>query len=119
VIFFKKTFALRTNLAYHIGVRAESGFGWNRAPMHPAKIVLGRKEHTFMSTSTLAHVRADQALRHSPIPALRRLHVEETEQDIVLSGSVSSYYLKQMAQETLMHLLGDRKLRNRVTVARS
>jgi hypothetical protein len=107
------------DVAMDLFTSAGTGFGWNRAPMQPAKIVPRRKEHTFMSTSTLAHVRADQALRHSPIPALRRLHVEETEQDIVLSGSVSSYYLKQMAQETLMHLLGDRKLRNRVTVARS
>jgi hypothetical protein len=69
-----------------------------------------------MVTSSLLHVRADQALRHSPIPALRKLHVEESEHDVVVSGSVPSYYLKQLAQETLMPLLGARQLRNRVTV---
>jgi len=72
-----------------------------------------------MSTTSLMQVRADQALRQSPIPALRRLQVEESDHVIVLSGSVPSYYLKQLAQETLMPLLGSRELRNRVTVARS
>ncbi len=72
-----------------------------------------------MSTTTLLQVRADQALRQSPIPALRRLQVEESDHVIVLSGSVPSYYLKQLAQETLMPLLGSRELRNRVTVAHS
>jgi hypothetical protein len=72
-----------------------------------------------MSTTSLMSVRADQALRQSPIPALRRLQVEESDHVIVLSGSVPSYYLKQLAQETLMPLLGSRELRNRVTVARS
>ena len=72
-----------------------------------------------MATSSLLTVRADHALRHSPIPALRRLHVEESELAIIVSGSVSSYYLKQLAQETLMPLLGARELRNRVTVVRS
>jgi hypothetical protein len=72
-----------------------------------------------MSTSSLSRVRADQALQHSPFPALRRLQVEESDHAIIVSGSVSSYYLKQLAQETLMPLLGSRELRNRVTVVRS
>jgi hypothetical protein len=71
------------------------------------------------TSSSLLQVRADQALRKSPIPALRKLHVEETEQVIILSGSVSTYYLKQLAQETLMPLRGARELQNRVIVARS
>jgi hypothetical protein len=63
--------------------------------------------------------RADLALRQSPIPALRNLQVEETEQEVVVSGSVASYYLKQLAQETLMPVLGPRLLRNEVAVIRS
>src|SRR5438552_8005092 len=52
-----------------------------------------------MAASSLLAVPAYQALRQSPIPVLRNLYVEESEQEIVLSGAVSSYYLKQLAQE--------------------
>ena len=69
-----------------------------------------------LTTSTLVQLRAEQALRQSPIPALRLLQVEETDRAIVLSGSVSSYYLKQLAQETIMPLLASRELQNRVNV---
>jgi hypothetical protein len=62
---------------------------------------------------------ADLALRQSPIPALRKLQVEESDQEVVISGSVSSYYLKQLAQETVMPILGQRELFNRVKVVRS
>jgi hypothetical protein len=72
-----------------------------------------------MTTSTPLEVRADQALRQSPIPALRSLAVLETEKEIVLSGSVGSYYHKQLAQEAVMPILGPRTLCNRVTVVRS
>jgi hypothetical protein len=71
-----------------------------------------------MAPATLVQVRADQALRQSPIPALRKLQVEESDLEIVISGSVSSYYLKQLAQETIMPLLGQRELLNRVKVVR-
>jgi hypothetical protein len=77
-----------------------------------------RKEQ-FMSPATVSPARAALALRRSPIPALRHLQVEETEQDVIVSGSVPSYYLKQLAQETLMPLVGDRQLWNRVLVVRS
>ncbi len=72
-----------------------------------------------MNTLSLLQPQARQALRQSPIPALRRLHVEETDQEVVLLGSVASYYLKQLAQETVMPVLGSRELRNRVLVVRS
>jgi len=49
-------------------------------------------------------------------PALRSLRVQETEEEIIVSGRVSSYYLKQLAQETLMQTRGARELVNRVTV---
>jgi len=72
-----------------------------------------------MSSTSLATPRAGQALRQSPIPALRRLQVEETDREVVLSGSVASYYMKQLAQETVMPLVGDRLLCNRVLVVQS
>ena len=72
-----------------------------------------------MLTTSSALSQADEALRSSPIPALRKLRVEETEEAIILSGSVSTYYHKQLAQETLMPLRGSRALHNRVIVIRS
>jgi hypothetical protein len=72
-----------------------------------------------MAASVVLRSRADQVLRQSPIPALRNLSVNETDRDIVLSGSVSSYYLKQLAQETIMPVLGSRELHNRLQVVRS
>jgi hypothetical protein len=69
-----------------------------------------------MSTTTLEQSRAMQALRGSPIPAIRNLRIEETEVSVELHGNVVSYYLKQLAQETVMPVLDGRELRNRVTV---
>jgi hypothetical protein len=71
-----------------------------------------------MSTPVLDPSRVAQALRQSPIPALRKLAVEETDDAVVLLGTVSSYYYKQLAQETVLPLLGRRQLRNRVAVER-
>jgi osmotically-inducible protein OsmY len=62
--------------------------------------------------------RVVQALRQSPHPALRNLSVEETESTVVLTGQVSSYYLKQLAQETVMPMRGLRQLVNRIDVQR-
>jgi hypothetical protein len=69
-----------------------------------------------MSSQTLQPSLAEMALRHSPIPALRKLLIEETADVIVLQGKVSSYYHKQLAQETIMPMLGKRQLSNRVAV---
>jgi hypothetical protein len=58
------------------------------------------------------------ALRHNAIPALRKLVIDETDEAVVIRGSVTSYYLKQLAQEALMPYLDGRALLNRVTVLR-
>jgi hypothetical protein len=55
-------------------------------------------------------------LTASPLPQLRRLVVTTTEQEIVITGRVSSYYMKQLAQEALRPTLGDRRLVNDVEV---
>ncbi len=57
-------------------------------------------------------------LASSPIPELRRLIVEATEEVIIISGNVSSYYVKQMAQESVRPAIGPRRILNRVTVRR-
>jgi hypothetical protein len=69
-----------------------------------------------MATATFLPRSAAQALRESPLPLLRALDVAETEQEITISGSVSSYYYKQLAQEAVMPLLGRRRLQNLVVV---
>ncbi len=71
-----------------------------------------------MQACSILPTRADRALRESPIPSLRRLHIDETDDEVVISGSVASYYLKQLAQETVMPVLGERELVNRVRVSR-
>jgi hypothetical protein len=55
-------------------------------------------------------------LTASPLPQLRRLVVTVNEAEVVITGRVSSYYMKQLAQEALRHTLGDRRLLNRVEV---
>jgi hypothetical protein len=77
-----------------------------------------RKELTTMSTSLAAPLRATATLRKSPIPPLRKLSVDETETSVTIRGTVSSYYLKQLAQETVMAVLEGRALSNQVTVSR-
>ena len=71
-----------------------------------------------MSTSVVSPHQASAALRKSPIPALRKLSVEETDGCVTLRGSVNSYYLKQLAQETIMACLDGRELSNQVRVDR-
>jgi hypothetical protein len=71
-----------------------------------------------MSTATLDHLGASRALQRSPIPALRNLSLEETVHTVVIRGEVPTYYLKQMAQETVMPMLAGRVLLNRVSVVR-
>jgi hypothetical protein len=71
-----------------------------------------------MSLSLREQSRAILALQCSPIPALRKLSVEETEDALIIRGTVSSYYLKQLAQETLMPFRAGRELRNGVSVVR-
>jgi hypothetical protein len=69
-----------------------------------------------MSVSSVLQSQAGEALLRSSIPALRKLQVEERDLELVLIGAVSSYYLKQLAQETVMPFLGARELKNQVAV---
>jgi len=74
-----------------------------------------------MNTATLLYPSTSElvsTLKQSPLPDLRRLQVEETEFEVILTGVVTSYYLKQLAQETVRPALGQRRLRNRVVVVK-
>src|SRR6266481_5792822 len=85
-------------------------------PLSPEAFIGRRLKR--MTTTTMAGSQATEALLHSPIPALRKLQVEISDGGVVLSGSVSSYYLKQLAQETVLPFLERRDLVNRITVTR-
>jgi hypothetical protein len=57
-------------------------------------------------------------LSESPIPELRKLEVTETDSEVVITGRVSSYYIKQMAQESVRPAVAGRRLQNQVVVTR-
>lgn len=59
------------------------------------------------------------AMTSSPLPQLRRLVVTVSEGEVVITGRVPTYYLKQLAQETVRSALGTRTLHNRVEVCRN
>jgi hypothetical protein len=56
-------------------------------------------------------------LTSSPIGQLRRLVVIADDNQVIITGQVSSYYFKQMAQETVQPLIGTRLLLNNVEVS--
>jgi hypothetical protein len=60
-----------------------------------------------------------EVLTASSQPELRRLVVTANDDEVVITGQVRSYYLKQLAQEALRHTLGDRRLLNLVEVCAS
>jgi hypothetical protein len=53
---------------------------------------------------------------HNTHPALRHLRVEDSEGALVISGRVTCYYHKQLAQEALKSLRGELQLVNHVEV---
>jgi hypothetical protein len=73
------------------------------------------KEAT-MSTAILCRSRVAEVLSQSSTPLLRRLKVEETDDEVILIGTLPTYFLKQMAQETIRPVLGERRLLNLIVV---
>jgi hypothetical protein len=76
------------------------------------------KENQIMPPPATIASPAALALKQSCHPALRQLRVEESESAVVITGHVSTYYLKQLAQETIMAHRGKREVVNRVQVVR-
>jgi hypothetical protein len=60
--------------------------------------------------------RAQFTLRNSPIHALRDIQVERVGERLVLSGVVSTFYLKQLAQEALRGMTQGLRLSNEIAV---
>ncbi len=61
---------------------------------------------------------ATDALARAANPELRRLEVFETDSTVELTGVVSCFYLKQMANETVRVAAAGRRIVNRVFVLR-
>jgi RNA polymerase sigma-54 factor len=59
----------------------------------------------------------EAVLSASSMPEQRRLAVLSTDESVILSGRVSSYYMKQMAQECVRGVTAGRRVVNRVEVA--
>ncbi len=70
-----------------------------------------------MNTCPVLLLEPAEALTSSPIGQLRRLVVIADDNQVVITGQVSSYYFKQMAQETVRPLIGERTLLNNVEVS--
>ncbi len=60
--------------------------------------------------------RAQFALRSSPIHALREIQVEREGERLILSGTVETFYHKQLAQEALRGMAPGLRLINEVIV---
>jgi hypothetical protein len=69
-----------------------------------------------MNAYSVESTESSEILTTSSLPQLRRLVVTVSEAEVVITGQVSSYYLKQLAQEALRPTLGDRRLLNLVEV---
>ena len=71
-----------------------------------------------MSTVMLPSTTATTALLSASNPELRRLVVRETDDEVQVSGQVSSFYLKSLAQEAVRSAANGRPIVNRVEVHR-
>ena len=61
----------------------------------------------------------EQRLRGLGYAALRHVKIEMVDGAVVLKGVVPSYYMKQLAQESVRHVLGDLWLKNHIRVVDS
>ena len=59
----------------------------------------------------------EAAWRQIPHLTKNRLSYELAERDLILRGSVPTYYQKQLVQETLRNIEGIRMIRNEIQVA--
>jgi len=73
-----------------------------------------------MLTTTASDLvsQAQTALSESPFNALRRIHVDQTtDQELVLTGCVASFYQKQQAQEIVRAIVKGMTVKNAIEVA--
>ena len=92
------------------------GRGWNTPDNRAgASRRLRSFHHAYGHVGIIASLQSPTRQR---LPALRRLSLQESKDVVVINGRVSSYYLKQLAQEAIMPALDGRELQNQVAVVR-
>jgi len=69
-----------------------------------------------MSLASQARPRAQSALHASPIYELRNLDVQEADDGLLISGTVDSFYHKQLAQEVVRAVAHGVRLQNTISV---
>jgi osmotically-inducible protein OsmY len=62
------------------------------------------------------HIHVHFALSKNPFVGRNDVHFEIINQDVVLKGSVKTYYQKQMAQESLRKVAGIGQISNQLAV---
>ncbi|MBN1394525.1 MAG: BON domain-containing protein [Pirellulales bacterium] len=70
----------------------------------------------FASAVDQLQPRAQAALSNSPFYELRELQVEQCQDELCISGCVSSFYHKQLAQEVVRSVSADAKVINTIRV---
>lgn len=70
----------------------------------------------FRQAASQLRWKAQTALDASPVFELRALHIEKTTQGLVISGQVSCFYHKQLAQETVRQISKNVAVTNSVIV---
>jgi len=80
--------------------------------------LLTRRGHDFMASLSVTDVqpRAQSALAGSPISELRDLTVVDQDGILLISGVVSSFYHKQLAQEAIRSACREADLVNSIEV---
>ncbi len=68
------------------------------------------------TTTNGVQPQAQTALASSPIYELRDLRVEQCQEAILISGAVSSFYHKQLAQEVVRSVCKDTEVINSIRV---
>jgi hypothetical protein len=89
--------------------------------MEQARCLTAQPREQEMSSSytlnpMMAPQSAAEALRYCGIPALRLITVHEEAELVILQGRLPSYYLKQLAQETVLPYLSGRGIDNKIVV---
>lgn len=79
------------------------------APQKSGKTIANAPGHDF-ALAALSRFRSSHSFE------LRRLRCEIRDRTLIIRGQVSSYYLKQLAQETVRSLAGESKIVNRLEV---
>lgn len=72
-----------------------------------------------MTSDSSAKSPFDEAIQASPYLAGRHVRVDTESGRVILRGVVGSYYQKQMAQEVVRRVDGDRPIDNQLQVLRS